>query len=166
MQQIKLFEKKSEKSAFLGSHDDNPKQTVDVKIRDDMMKGWVGNVTAGAGSEDRFKSKAFVANFDKFKQIAIIGNGSNVNDEFRSFSTTFPQQNTNYSLGSNLNLRNKKGNILSDISYKFSGNNITNETNINKLNTLKDSSFIIDQNTKNNQVRNSHNDCFYFVYCY
>ena len=157
MQQIKLFEKKSEKSAFLGSHDDNPKQTVDVKIRDDMMKGWVGNVTAGAGSEDRFKSKAFVANFDKFKQIAIIGNGSNVNDESRSFSTTFPQKNSNYSLGSNLNLRNKKGNILSDISYKFSGNNITNETNINKLNTLKDTSFIIDQNTKNNQVRNSHN---------
>ena len=91
------------------------------------------------------------------KQIAIIGNGSNVNDESRSFSTTFPQKNSNYSLGSNLNLRNKKGNILSDISYKFSGNNITNETNINKLNTLKDTSFIIDQNTKNNQVRNSHN---------
>ncbi len=86
LKNIKLFEKQSEAARFTGVDDGKRTQTVDVTVKEDMLKGWLGNLSAGKGTEKRDKHKGFIARFDKYNQVALVGNYSNVPDRFTSSS--------------------------------------------------------------------------------
>lgn len=150
LKNIKLFEKQSEKSIYTGIDDGVRKNTVDVAIKEEMLNGWLGNINAGGGSEERYSSKGFVANFNKYNQIALIENISNLNESSILSNTlqTNSKDSRNYSLGGNLNMNTKKNNYSYDLSYKLSGNDNISETETYRLNNIKDSSFITNSLTK------------------
>ena len=156
---LKLFEKQSEKAMFTGIDDGARTNTVDVAIKEDMLNGWLGNISAGAGTDERYASKGFVANFNKYNQVAIIGNLSNLNEP-SVLSGTIPTnsgESRNYSLGSNLNLTGKKNKYDADISYKLKGALNVTESEVYRLNYIQDSSFVYDTRTKNDNNAIIHN---------
>ncbi len=161
LKNIKLFEKQSEKSKFTGIDDGARTNTVDVAIKEDMLNGWLGNISAGGGTDERYKAKEFLANFNKYNQVAIIGNASNLNEPsiIPGATQTNSGESHNYSLGSNLNLTDRKNRYSADISYKLNGTGNVSETDIHRLNYIKDSSFVYEKSARNenNTVAHSFN---------
>jgi len=161
LKNIKLFEKQSEKSKFTGIDDGARTNTVDVAIKEDMLNGWLGNISAGGGTDGRYKGKEFLANFNKYNQVAIIGNASNLNEPsiIPGATQTNSGESHNYSLGSNLNLTDRKNRYSTDISYKLNGTDNVSETDIHRLNYIKDSSFVYEKSARNenNTIAHSFN---------
>lgn len=159
LKNIKLFEKQSARSKFTGIDDGARTNTVDVAIREDMLNGWLGDVSAGGGTDKRYKGKEFVANFNKYNQIAIIGNISNLNEPSifpGAPSQTNSADSRSYSLGSNLNLSSTKNRYNSDISYNLKGNDNITETEIYRQNFIKDSSFVYESSARKENNTTSH----------
>ena len=158
LKNIKLFEKESDKSKFTGIDDGSRKNTVDVAIKEDMLNGWLANIKAGGGTEKRYKTNNFAANFNKYNQIALIGNASNLNESFSlpGMPSGTMGLSRDYNLGSNINLSDKKNKFIADISYKLNGKNSLNENEMHRVNYIKDSSFVYDKRTKNENTNNNH----------
>lgn len=88
---LKVIKKKSEQAEFTGIDDGNEENVIDLSIKPGMMKGLMGNLTAGAGrdvpsanntNEDwRFLGNAFVGRFDDKTQVSLILNGNNNNNQ-------------------------------------------------------------------------------------
>ncbi len=158
LKNIKLFEKESDKSKFTGIDDGSRKNTVDVAVKEDMLNGWMANIKAGGGTEKRYKTNNFVSNFNKYNQIAIIGNASNLNETISipGISSAAMGMSSDYNLGGNINLTEKKNKFVADISYKLNGKNSLNENEMHRVNYIKDSSFVYDKSTKNENTNNSH----------
>lgn len=150
LKNVKLFEKQSEKSMYTGVDDGERKNTVDVAIKEDMLKGWLGNMSVAAGSKERYNSKGFMANFNRYNQIALIENITNTNEPsiFSSAVQTNSKDTRNYSIGSNLNLSSKNNKFVTDLSYTFKGNDNLTESVVYRQNFVKDSSFNTNTQTK------------------
>ena len=159
LKNIKLFEKESDKSKFTGIDDGSRKNTVDVAVKEEMLNGWLANFKAGWGTEKRYKTNNFVSNFNKYNQIVIIGNASNLNEPAFTNGITRAANmgmSSDYNLGGNINLTEKKNKFIADISYKLNGKNSLNENEMHRVNYIKDSSFVYDKSTKNENTNNSH----------
>jgi|UPI0003B2A288 hypothetical protein len=159
LKNIKLFEKQSERSKFTGIDDGARTNTVDVAVREDMLNGWLGDVSAGGGTDERYKGKEFIANFNKYNQIAIIGNISNLNEPSifpGAPSQTNSADSRSYSLGSNLNLSSTKNKYSTDISYNLKGNDNIIETEVYRQNFIKDSSFVYESSARKENNTTSH----------
>ncbi len=86
---LKVIEKKSDQAAFTGIDDGETETVIDLSVKPGMMKGLIGNVTAGGGhdvpSSDasgdwRFQGAGFVGKFSDKTQISVLLNGNNTNN--------------------------------------------------------------------------------------
>ena len=155
LKNIKLFEKQSQRAMFSGVDDGKRTNTVDVTVKEDMLKGWLGNLTAGTGTNSRVKNKGFVANFNKYNQVAIIGNYSNVTENIGSPAAYGPGS-KDYDFGVNSNIASKKNNFEADISYSFKGRERVVDKSVYRVNYLQDSSFVNDNILINNSENTVH----------
>jgi hypothetical protein len=155
---IKLFEKQSAKSKFTGIDDGARTNTVDVTVKEEMLNGWLADINAGGGTEGRYKGKTFIANFNKYNQIGIIGNISNLNEKsgISGSSQMFSPDSYNYSLGTNLNFMSRDSKQITDVSYKFNGDNNIMESEIYRQNYIKDSSFVYERSSRNANNGTAH----------
>ncbi len=87
VQKVKVVEKKSEQAEFTGIDDGNEETIIDLSVIPGMMKGWFGNVSAGAGhdlvSSDhsvRYQASGMAGRFTDKSQLSFIGNGNNTNN--------------------------------------------------------------------------------------
>ncbi|MBR7027129.1 MAG: outer membrane beta-barrel protein [Bacteroidales bacterium] len=98
IEKVKVLEKASEESEFTGINDGREEYVIDVGVKQGMMNGWIGNLSAGIGSDlrlgdeipdgqtfsdandIRFNGNAMIARFGSNDQIALIGNGNNANN--------------------------------------------------------------------------------------
>ena len=99
IEKVKVLEKASEESEFTGINDGNEEYVIDVGVKQGMMNGWIGNLSAGVGSDlrlgneipegqsfsdandIRFTGNAMIARFGSNDQVALIGNGNNANNQ-------------------------------------------------------------------------------------
>ncbi|MBO4764419.1 MAG: TonB-dependent receptor family protein [Bacteroidales bacterium] len=99
IEKVKVLEKQSEEAEFTGINDGREEYVIDVGVKQGMMNGWIGNLSAGVGSDlrlgneipegktfsdvndVRFTGNAMIARFGSSDQIAIIGNGNNANNQ-------------------------------------------------------------------------------------
>lgn len=86
---LKVIEKKSDQAAFTGIDDGESETVIDLSVKPGMMKGLMGNVTAGGGhdlpstgveGDWRFQGAGFVGKFDEKTQISVLFNGNNTNN--------------------------------------------------------------------------------------
>ncbi len=76
VKKISVFKRKKQ---FLEGIEENINAPIQLNIilKDDMKVGWIGNVTPGYGSKDRYLVKGFVGRFDKKATAAVIGSANN-----------------------------------------------------------------------------------------
>lgn len=149
VQNVKVFDKRSEESVFLGVDEGSSRKTADVKTKDEI-NGWVGNSNVSAGLKSRYKTDGMFAKFDKQNQYAFIGAAANIP---KSISTSTGNINS-YSAGANVNttINKNKKNIKSDFSYTFNKDNKNSNTEIYRENYLSDNILIENQvNTENSK---------------
>jgi len=85
---VQVIEKKSDMAILTGVDDDEPETIINLTIKKGMMKGWMGNATAGAGqiidnknNEDlRYTGSGMINRFTDTEQYSFIGNTNNINE--------------------------------------------------------------------------------------
>lgn len=89
VQKLKVIKKKSEQAEFTGIDDGQEETVIDLSVQPGMMKGLVGNVTAGGGmdvksgtdvkNEFRYQGNAMLGRFNEGSNISLILNANNNN---------------------------------------------------------------------------------------
>ena len=80
VQNIKVYDKQSDKSKALG-YDVDPKQFVmDVNLKQEYQRGYIANVEGAVGTEDRWLARVFALGFSDHYRFTLLGNLNNVNE--------------------------------------------------------------------------------------
>ena len=78
---VQLYDKRSDQSDFTGIDDGQRQKNINLTLKEDRKKGAFGNITAGAGLDDRYSAKANINSFNKNKQLSFLAMGNNVNQQ-------------------------------------------------------------------------------------
>ena len=77
---IKVYNRTTDLSAFLGREAENKEYVMDVQLKKIYRQGYFGNVEAGYGTHDRYMGRAFALRFTDNSRITLYGNANNTND--------------------------------------------------------------------------------------
>jgi hypothetical protein len=81
VKKVQVYDKKSDQSVFTGIDDGQREKTINLELKDEKRNGAFGNITGGAGTNDRWQGKANLNKFGKGKQLSFLGMGNNVNEQ-------------------------------------------------------------------------------------
>ena len=80
VQNIKVYEKQSDKSMALGYDVDPKKFVMDVNLKQEYQRGYIANVEGAVGTEDRWLGRGFLLGFSDHYRFTLLGNVNNVNE--------------------------------------------------------------------------------------
>lgn len=80
VQNIKVYDKQSDKSKALGYDVDPKKFVMDVNLKQEYQRGYIANVEGAVGTEDRWLARAFALGFSDHYRFTLLGNVNNVNE--------------------------------------------------------------------------------------
>jgi len=156
---VQLIDGKSEESKFAGINDGKTEKVINITIKKDQKNSFIGNATAGYGTDRRF---AFKGNLNRFKdkeQLSFIANGDNINGmhEGKSVSNT-PGIIRNWRGGINYN-KDLSQKISASMSYTINNSRAEAQRNSTRQNLLPDSSYYYDQDASslNNNIYHTFN---------
>lgn len=78
---IEVFHKTSEKSKWAGKQLDKKLFTMDVVLKRQYNTGILGNVEAGAGTDERYLGRLFAMRYTDCSRLSVFANTNNVNEE-------------------------------------------------------------------------------------
>ncbi len=84
---IQIIDDYGDQSAFTGVKDGDPSKTMNIQLKKDKNKGYFGNVTAGAGTDERYLGSVSVNKFNNNQQISLLGNLNNTNASTFNFGS-------------------------------------------------------------------------------
>ena len=76
---IQVIDDYGDQAAFTGVKDGDPSKTLNIELKKDKNKGYFGNVTAGAGTDNRYATALSINRFNNDQQLSLIGNWNNTN---------------------------------------------------------------------------------------
>ncbi len=111
---VKTYDKQSDRSKMTGIDDGEEETVLDLTIKKGFMQGWFGNVNAGAGTENRYATRAMLSRFQDKTQASIIGNLGNTEGRGErrdgTLGATMALERGNWEIGGNLRTRDQKTN--------------------------------------------------------
>lgn len=145
-----------------GIDDGEEESVLDLTVKKGMKKGWLGNLIAGYGSQERYEAGAMVSRFKDDSSITIIGSANNTNNKgFSEFGDAGEGLSggragsgitTAQSLGVNFAKDTKKLQVGGNIQYGHSNNDARRKTSSETF-LGETSSF---SQSENNSNRNRH----------
>lgn len=64
-----------------GIDDGDEEPVLDLTVKKGMKKGWIGNLIAGYGSQDRYEGGVMISRFKDDASLSIIGSANNTNNK-------------------------------------------------------------------------------------
>lgn len=74
---VQSYDKKSDQAEFTGVDDGTRSKTLNLVLKDDKKKGYLGKIVVGGGTDERYSSQAMLNYFKGKKKISVYGIGSN-----------------------------------------------------------------------------------------
>ncbi|MCF0195696.1 MAG: outer membrane beta-barrel protein [Bacteroidaceae bacterium] len=143
---IKAYEKKSDRARITGVDDGNEKTVLDLTIKKDRKRGFMGNAEGGYGTKDRYSGSVRLNSFIGDQKFMVFGNANNTRGNGLS---------DNQSVGGSMNWQNKKIELNGSINGNFS--QTTNESRSNSQNfEVKASAFSNNHNWSESNNRNGN----------
>ena len=160
---IKVYEKESDLSKFMGRNVDKKEFVMDVRLKREYSIGWIGNAETAAGSEDRYMARFFGLRFTRNSRISFFGNLNNLNEirtpgkdgEWSPSDMTDGLQATKMG-GIDYNVEDKEGKCTLEGSAGIAHYNTDNKTNSSSVNFLTGG----DTYGKSQNISNSDNTEF------
>ena len=155
---VQVIEKKTEQSIRTGIDDGEKETIINLTIKPNRLKGWMGNVTTGAGTlvdkflsdGSRYNFQSMLNNFNEKRQTSIFTNANNTSSGMGGGMgiTKSNAAGLNFSASPN-----EKWRTSGSVSYNFSDN--TSERNSFRTNLLVDSMSY--RRSSSNSNNSSHN---------
>lgn len=80
---IKVYDKRSEVSEFLGYDAEKKDYVMDVVLKREYAVGLTANAEAGGGTAGRWMARAFGLRYADHSRLTVFGNGNNINETSR-----------------------------------------------------------------------------------
>ena len=77
---IKVYEKQTDRSEVLGYDVEPRKFVMDVNLKNEYNQGYIANVEAAGGTENRWLGRGFLLGFTDLWRYSLLGNMNNVNE--------------------------------------------------------------------------------------
>ena len=77
---LKVYEKQTDRSEALGYDVDPRRYVMDVILKDEYSQGYIGNVEAAGGTEQRWLGRGFLLGFTDKLRFSVVANANNVNE--------------------------------------------------------------------------------------
>lgn len=81
VKKVQVYDKKSDQAEFTGIDDGKREKTINLALKEDRKNSTFGKVMAGAGTDERFESKASLNRFKKGEQLSFLGMANNVGQQ-------------------------------------------------------------------------------------
>lgn len=151
---VAVYDKYGELSRLAGRDLGDSQYVMDVRLKRDYMSGYVCNLEAGVGTDERYLGRLFGMWYTVRSQVALIGNVNNLNDSRR------PGQNDHFS-GSKVpgDLRTQMGGLTYNINgdrWEFTGNTIVKHVRNRQLQTADATYYVGAERNYENRFSNSH----------
>lgn len=78
---IEVFDKKSEQAEFTGFDDGEEVKTINIVTKGGFKQGTFGEVSAGYGTDNRYKVNGNINFFNDDRRISVLGMSNNVNQQ-------------------------------------------------------------------------------------
>ena len=112
---IAIYDKQTDENEWLGIKDEHTqKHVIDVRLKKEYMVGWIANVEAGGGTNERYIARLFAMRHSDFSHLAFVANTNNLDDD------TKPGENDNWQRGKTNDLRRTE---RADLSFHVSDRN-------------------------------------------
>ena len=160
---IKVFNKVSDQDEGRDIQTTTKDFVMDVRLKKEYNRGFMGNVEVGGGTHGRYMSRFFGMMFTDLTKVTAFGNLNNVNETRHPGENgdwdarKEPQKIHNYkNVGVNVNTKNREDKIRDNFNANFSWNKTDEETRFASTNYLNETkNFSRRQNTAKN-----HNTVF------
>ncbi len=152
---IQISDTKTKKEEFTGDDADGENKTINLTIKKDKNKGYMGRAAAGYGTDDRYQLSGLLNYFNDTKRVSFIGGANNINNSGFSYDEIYDMVGNSGARGSSLlnNFGNgittssnlgasyanaKKGKYKIDGNYFFAYSDSYNDQKTNRENILPD----------------------------
>lgn len=117
---LKVYEKASDKSEYLGYEVDPKKYVMDVNLKDEYHTGYIANMEAAAGTDNHWLGRAFLLRFNDQWRYTLLANANNVNESRHIW------QDGNWSPQSMPSNRVTTRSVRGDVAYKSKDGKVDN----------------------------------------
>jgi hypothetical protein len=83
VKELKVFDKSTKQSELIGHDIEKKDYVMDVQLKREYNRGYLGNVEAGGGTDDRYLARLFGLYYDDHSRVSVFGNMNNVNENRR-----------------------------------------------------------------------------------
>jgi len=173
VENVKVFNESSDFTKTTGIDDGKKRKTANVKVKDGMIKGMVGEMSAGAGAgtgsgtNEVYSLNAFLARFSLRNQYAFTGQAGNVSTVDAGMGAGMGAGageqrgpaggiTTTRRLGATANLISKNDKFKADVSYRYNSSNSLRENESHRENWLPNNTLIQDDSTRNRTINDRH----------
>lgn len=167
---IEVYHKDTEKSKWAGKQLDKKLFTMDVVLKRQYNTGILGNVEAGAGTDERYLGRLFAMRYTDCSRLSVFANTNNVNEERKPgengdwdpSKTPNGQKNTN-SVGANLLIDEKEHRWRENASLIFQWDKTFNQDFTNSESFLQTGNTFNRSMSENTSHNKSLNIQQYFI---
>ena len=147
---INAYDRQSDNARITGIDDGEEEAVLDIRVKKGMNQGWIGNLDAGAGTEDRYSLNTNVNRFsshgDNSSQFSLIGRVNNVNDRrgpggFGGMMGGNRGLNTSKEIGLNYAMESKKVDFGASVRYNNRKNDVHSTGQVENFLPTGNSSF-------------------------
>jgi len=80
VKELKVYDKSTRQSEMIGHDVERKDYVMDVQLKREYNRGFMGNAEAGAGTDDRYMARLFALYYDDHTRLSLFGNVNNVNE--------------------------------------------------------------------------------------
>ncbi|HDZ14801.1 hypothetical protein LCGC14_0559660 [marine sediment metagenome] len=86
---IQITDTKTKTQEFTGEESDGENKTINLTIKKDKNKGYIGRLAAGYGTDDRYQVNGLLNYFNDRERISFIASSNNINNSGFSFDEIY-----------------------------------------------------------------------------
>lgn len=86
---IQITNTKTKKQEASGDEGDGENKTINLTIREDKNKGYLGRLAAGYGTDERYQLSGLLNYFDNKERVSVLASSNNINSSGFSFDEIF-----------------------------------------------------------------------------
>ena len=123
---IKVYDQETDLNRAAGSQIENKKFVMDVNLKAEYQYGYIANVEAAGGTDDRWLGRAFLLGFTRNTRYTLLANSNNVNESRHIGSSDYwtPESMpksllTTHSVASDIDYQSTDKNIQEKFSIDF-----------------------------------------------
>ncbi len=83
VKELKVFDKSTKQSELIGHDVEKKDYVMDVQLKREYNRGFLGNIEGGLGTDNRYLARLFSLYYDDHSRVSIFGNTNNVNENRR-----------------------------------------------------------------------------------